>query len=367
MTAESRGDTVTVADILLQQSQDERLAALKFPWDPEKCTHHMMPSRQTLFACLTCRDRSGNRNDICYGCAIMCHSGHKLVELWTKRGYSCDCGTKRIGGDPCQLRQTGELEECDNKHYGQNFDGLFCDCHEDTFSEESSIMFQCLLGISCEEDWYHPRCILGLSKQESDIRHQRSLDDAKSKSEESDSSDDDMESDMQVMYPEIPLEHAAFICWKCVSASGLDELLVNEPLAKFVKRERNNIAQDGDAMKAKRMRKGDDMSLFLEKGYRERLKELPKLSKLIQTYPFLVEEEETYQPPKDIDAQSSIRECGEKALLSLPYEQAFGGIDAYHKLETKLKSHLSLFAQEGKEVTADDIREIFSRIKNEQS
>lgn len=305
----------------------------------------------------------------------MCHSGHTLVELWTKRGYSCDCGTKRIGGKPCQLRQVGELEDSDNSHFGQNFDGVFCHCHESSFVEDCGVMFQCLLGVSCEEDWYHPRCILGLSKSDLENRKHTHTNDTRLKIEESSSSDEDEDDDddTELLYPEIPLDHEAFICWKCVASSGLDDLLADDPIAQQVEHggesSRGSVASenDGTDREAKRPRKIKEISIFLKKGYRRHIKELPKMASCVQKYPFLIEKEEAYQPPRDEDAEFSIKDCGEKALLSLPYEQAFGSIDAYHKLEEKLKLHLSRFAQQGKDVTADDIHEIFSRIKADEA
>ena len=32
---------------------------------------------------------------ICLACSYHCHEGHELVELYTKRNFKCDCGTKR--------------------------------------------------------------------------------------------------------------------------------------------------------------------------------------------------------------------------------------------------------------------------------
>lgn len=66
---------------------------------------------------------------------------------------------------------TGE-EPADGNRYNQNFRNRFCGCGEDYDPhQEKGTMFQCLgLGYAedggCGEDWWHPECIVGLSRDD---------------------------------------------------------------------------------------------------------------------------------------------------------------------------------------------------------
>lgn len=143
------------------------------PYEPGKCTYTESTEdigRQQVYACLTCfrnPKNKGERNGICYSCSIQCHSDHELVELFTKRDFTCDCGTTRMasfGG--CNLRKNFDSldpPESVSNIYSHNFEGKFCDCDQSFVPEDQKgTMFQCLLGDVCLEDWFHEECILGL-------------------------------------------------------------------------------------------------------------------------------------------------------------------------------------------------------------
>jgi E3 ubiquitin-protein ligase UBR7 len=116
---------------------------------------------------------------VCYACSVQCHGEHTLVEIFTKRNFTCDCGTTRFPAatNPCGLRVNKTTntkggvhsEEPDaNNKYNQNFRNRFCSCEGlyDPFLQKGT-MFQCLgLGThdtgGCGEDWYHPGCLVGL-------------------------------------------------------------------------------------------------------------------------------------------------------------------------------------------------------------
>jgi E3 ubiquitin-protein ligase UBR7 len=65
---------------------------------------------------------------------------------------------------------TGEEPAASNK-YNHNFRNTFCGCNEEYDPhQEKGTMFQCLgLGTvedgGCGEDWWHPECVLGLSRE----------------------------------------------------------------------------------------------------------------------------------------------------------------------------------------------------------
>lgn len=164
-----------------------RILALRVSDTPsqsiENCTKELGPLRQSVFSCLTCNPPPANPSDpyngagICYACSVQCHGEHQLVEIFTKRNFTCDCGTTRLPTtSPCSLRLNADTnargvhseEPSANNKYNQNFRNRFCacECDYDPFQQKGT-MFQCLgLGThdtgGCGEDWYHPGCVMGL-------------------------------------------------------------------------------------------------------------------------------------------------------------------------------------------------------------
>lgn len=175
----------TAADFIRDQMQLEADAREALPYKIDNCTKPLGALRQSVFACLTCNpppkdpkapyDKAAG---VCYACSVQCHGEHNLVEIFTKRNFTCDCGTTRFPKDaPCTLRinpvtnTRGDVlsEEADaNNKYNQNFRNRFCgcECDYDPFQQKGT-MFQCLgLGThevgGCGEDWWHPGCLVGL-------------------------------------------------------------------------------------------------------------------------------------------------------------------------------------------------------------
>lgn len=172
--------SVTAVDYLESQLALERQARHAMPYDPNECTFLKGELRQPLYACLTCSHANNTPVGVCYLCLIQCHATHDLVELFTKRNFTCDCGTTKMAKSDvgaCRLRQGSppstrlafrdvysapeDIPSLSNT-YNQNFHGLFCVCSKEYNPlEESATMHQCYLGDVCGEDWYHEDCILG--------------------------------------------------------------------------------------------------------------------------------------------------------------------------------------------------------------
>ena len=77
----------------------------------------------------------------------------KVVELWTKRKFCCDCGNSKFGGVLCKLCPDKETENSENS-YNHNFRGSYCTCgrpYPDPDAKEQIEMIQCCI---CE-DWFH--------------------------------------------------------------------------------------------------------------------------------------------------------------------------------------------------------------------
>ncbi|KAE9967277.1 hypothetical protein EG328_008303 [Venturia inaequalis] len=176
----------TAEQFISSQLQLEADAREALPYQFDTCTKPLGPLRQLLFSCLTCNPPPASSSDsyspaaVCYSCSISCHGEHTLVELFNKRNFVCDCGTTRMPStSPCSLRldeKTGEKgsvhseKPAEGNKYNQNFRNRFCGCAQDYDAhEEKGTMFQCIgLGTvedgGCGEDWWHPECLIGLSR-----------------------------------------------------------------------------------------------------------------------------------------------------------------------------------------------------------
>lgn len=83
--------------------------------------------------------------------------------------------------------------------------------------------------------------------------------------------------------------------------------------------------------------------------------------------PYLLTEEEVYEPPEDQDAGKSLLDLGTEALLKLPREQAVNGLEAYSNLKNKLMNYLQPFARDGRIVKESDIQEFFAEEKRRKA
>ncbi|TGZ83747.1 hypothetical protein EX30DRAFT_357535 [Ascodesmis nigricans] len=101
------------------------------------------------------------------------------------------------------------------------------------------------------------------------------------------------------------------------------------------------------------------VSLFLKDDFRKHLCHcnacFPKLSR----HSCLLEEEETYSPPKDEEATSdagSLYDEGEKALRGVDRVKAIEGLAMFEMLKDKVKDFLRPFAEKGETVGEEHVR-----------
>lgn len=145
--------TVTMDEYIEGIEAQELEADLVLGGDEGKeCTYsNGYMKRQAIFSCLTCvPDGSAG---VCTACSLLCHDGHEMVELWTKRKFRCDCGNSKFGEFSCKLYPIKDSKNVDNS-YNHNFKGSYCTCgrpYPDPQAEEQFEMIQCCL---CE-DWFH--------------------------------------------------------------------------------------------------------------------------------------------------------------------------------------------------------------------
>ncbi|CAK9786946.1 hypothetical protein CC85DRAFT_286164 [Cutaneotrichosporon oleaginosum] len=151
---------ITLPNLLEAQERLEAEAREVLPYSFDECTFSKGAIRQSVWSCMDC----GNKG-VCYGCSIACHSEHRLVELWSKRSFTCDCPTSAMCSPSSSKRrcnifppdqQPQPPNEGNAGRYTHNFVGEFCRCGRDYDPEtETEAMIHC---IGCE-DWFHESCL----------------------------------------------------------------------------------------------------------------------------------------------------------------------------------------------------------------
>ncbi|GHJ85942.1 hypothetical protein NliqN6_2344 [Naganishia liquefaciens] len=124
------------------------------PYRVDQCSYARGPLRQRISSCRTCGTEDAPVG-VCDACAVSCHAEHDLVELFTRRDFTCDCPTSHRAR--CALLGAAQPRNTGNT-YGRNFLGEFCRCERgkryDPMDEAES-MIECL---ACQ-DWFHESCL----------------------------------------------------------------------------------------------------------------------------------------------------------------------------------------------------------------
>jgi len=102
--------------------------------------------------------------------------------------------------------------------------------------------------------------------------------------------------------------------------------------------------------------------IFFTLGFKDRWCHCDSCLPPLKMNPYLLHDEETYEPPEDPDSGLSLEELGMRALARLPRDRAIDGIHAFNEMRNNLVSFLRPFAQEGKVVNESDVREFFASL-----
>lgn len=362
----SKGE-ISATDFVSQQKQLEDEARELMPWEPKNCTYELGSIRQQVYAC-----RTHNKIGLCYSCSILCHTSCDIVELFTKRHFTCDCGTERDTKDKnengvyCDIRKNREKDIASHTNeYHHNFNGLFCGCETEYDPESPAVMLQCVLGLECGEDWYHDYCILGKSKEEADQLRAKTND----------------------LSEETPLDgippldaFEAYICWKCTSKYDqyfkriLSHPLADEAITKVVSlNEEGNPESSNEGIKRRNSDSDDNYSIFLKKDYEKVFGKMKESSNDKDSKIFiflndiacqLIEDEPVYEPPEENDEALSIESLTRKILQETLHRQtAVEGLAALNTLKDRLSMFLKPFAEAGQTVKEEDIVNFFGNEK----
>ncbi|XP_071079564.1 putative E3 ubiquitin-protein ligase UBR7 [Haliotis cracherodii] len=155
--ADAEDTGVSMVEILEEEERLEADAnAVLGDSDDKNCTYPRgYINRQALYSCSTCKAEGAEPAGVCLACSYECHEGHDLIELYTKRFFRCDCGNSRFPNLKCKQYPDKDAVNPSNK-YNHNFSGLYCICsrpYPDPDDEVDDEMIQCVI---CE-DWHHGR------------------------------------------------------------------------------------------------------------------------------------------------------------------------------------------------------------------
>eukprot|EP00245_Coleochaete_scutata_P009271 TRINITY_DN3004_c0_g1_i3.p1 TRINITY_DN3004_c0_g1~~TRINITY_DN3004_c0_g1_i3.p1 ORF type:complete len:518 (-),score=87.91 TRINITY_DN3004_c0_g1_i3:19-1572(-) len=152
---EEMAHTITLEEVAAELAVEDEADLVLGGDEGVKCTYSSgyLP-RQAVFSCLTCTPEG--EAGFCTACSINCHDGHNVIEIWTRRGFRCDCGNSKFGTMVCKMQADKEPIN-DHNVYNHNYQGKYCTCmgpYPDPVRVEegrSEDMMQCCI---CE-DWFH--------------------------------------------------------------------------------------------------------------------------------------------------------------------------------------------------------------------
>ncbi|KAJ7621250.1 hypothetical protein FB45DRAFT_928779 [Roridomyces roridus] len=406
----AQDNSETLADYVASQDELVKEAGLAFPHQFSQCTYALGHIRQAVYLCLTCPEVRG----ICPACSIACHTDHNQIELhlrFPKRNFRCDCPTDAIA-HPCTLHTEHEPINASNQ-YGQNFQAKFCRCGRSYDAKtERETMIQCL---SCE-DWFHESCCMLRTRPEPTPQPPEEVpDDGAS----------DVSSELPPPLISAD-DYDAFVCRECVDKIPTLKRFVGTPGAITVVRvdpsspwtrlgdvpsvedgsvniadadastasagEKRAASPANDEPAAKRARTesvsraclappplplvqaaytgteldGDTAlctgDVFLTDNFRDRWCRCDSCLPSLEAHPYLLEEEDTYEPPEDPDSALTLEELGMRALERLPRDRAIDGIHAFNAMRDNLRAYLQPFADEGKVVGESDVQTFFEQL-----
>ncbi|KAF8632675.1 hypothetical protein AX17_004807 [Amanita inopinata Kibby_2008] len=409
----------TLEEFIASQEDLVKEASLALPHQFSQCTYTLGHIRQAVYLCLTCPESRG----ICSACSVACHTNHEQIELFPKRHFRCDCPTAAIS-HACTLHTKPEEENAANL-YGQNFKGVFCRCGRPYDAKtERETMIQCLMcedwfHESCCNLRERPSSreptpttpAVG-SELASDDHLSESSSDLPPALLTASKYDNFIcgacaaKSELLKRWAGTPgitmvVRETPESQWKCLKNEQVDVLEVDvsettddpqigakrslssdarNPLPKKARVSpestspsslavcsappENSIAKriyaDLSAVQSSELLGTGD--LFLTEGFRDRWCHCKSCSSILNAHPYLLEEEETYEPPEDPDSGLSLEELGLRALSRIPRDRAIDGIHAFNSMRNELVDYLRPFAQQGKVVSESDVRLFFASL-----
>lgn len=410
----SKDEIITPLEFVQRQLEQEAEALAAYPGNFNKCTYIEGPLTQPVYVCVTCKQNPDRINKdpagICYSCSISCHADHEIIELFNKRSYTCECGTKKFPSK-CTLEKGVKLSSntlveplvdsegwrkiVTTNIYTQNHEGLYCWCHKkyDPETEEDE-MIQCL---DCQ-DWYHRSCIGVSETDEERTEFICSSCVANHPILKSYISSDVFKAINRPSPTEINFEEETIVVTDPSKISSNDTLSgskSNTSTGSPLKRSReetdstytsvDNIKSASNTPRSRKQFKLNtvdsaavtcirpasnvntfgNISLFAKKAWIDILCRCEKCEDEYyeQNMEHLFREEDIYSPEEDTETVMSLHDAGLAALSKLPHENAIQLATKMESMRSKLHEFLAPFAASGKVITKEDIQVFFQNAK----
>ncbi|KAI0155368.1 putative zinc finger in N-recognin-domain-containing protein [Hypoxylon sp. FL1284] len=115
-------------------------------------------------------------------------------------------------------------------------------------------------------------------------------------------------------------------------------------------------------------------SLFMTADFRDRFCRCASCFPNLEAHPQLLDDEEAYEPPlsdgasdhESTHGSGSLYDRGESALKNVDRVRAIEGVMAYNHLKERLKPFFQQFAESGKAIGAEDIKEYFAKLRGDE-
>ncbi|XP_055596070.1 putative E3 ubiquitin-protein ligase UBR7 [Uranotaenia lowii] len=368
---------VNLQEVLAEQAEMEAESdAVLGGSDDKNCTYSQgYIGRQALYSCLTCipesRTEEDKRAGVCLACSYRCHEGHEMVELYTKRNFRCDCGSKRMPQIRCAL-EPFKFEANDLNQYNQNFSGTYCTCHRPYPDPEDKIPDEMIQCVVCE-DWYHTRHLQGKLPESKEFAEMIC--------------DGCMEKIPVLAHYVGKIEDANSTLLNetvQVDVTGLDESTTTTAVSTTTSV--SSIAEDtaSDANESKRLKLDictkpplDDeespakvQATFWNEGWRQHLCRCTSCMEIYSSLKveFLLDEKDTvqwYEENGRIKSENQAEQDME-ALSKLDRVQQIEFLSGYNLLKERMKEFLDGFVDTQQVITEQDIKEFFARVTKER-
>ncbi|KAJ7489336.1 hypothetical protein FB451DRAFT_687122 [Mycena latifolia] len=412
----------TLAEYVASQDELVKEAGLALPHQFSQCSYALGPVRQAVYLCLTCPEARG----LCSACSIACHPDHNQIELFPKRNFRCDCPTTAIAHactlhtdaePPNTANQYGQNFQSKFCRCGRSYDAkteretmIQCLSCEDWFHESC-----CMLRTRPDPRPPTPA-------PEAPMETEGAVDDAADDDAASNASSsglppplissedydafvcracvlaipalrrlvgtpgaitvvrDDVASPWTRLGDESPKEDAPVAIANADASTG-DKRAPSPPADEPAPKRARTASSSSTSAKPclappveprahaayataeldwdATLCTGD---VFLTENFRERWCRCDSCLSSLEAHPYLLEEEDTYEPPEDPDSGLSLEELGMRALERLPRDRAIDGILAFNAMRDNLRAYLRPFAEEGKVVAEADVQSFFEKL-----
>ncbi|WAR18413.1 UBR7-like protein [Mya arenaria] len=362
--AEEENEAETVISMVdyLQDEEDlqDDATAVLGDNDDKNCSYPLgYQSRQALYACITCKTKDNATAGVCLACSYDCHEGHELYELYTKRNFRCDCGNSKFPELTCKLcPEKDEVNPANS--YNQNFKGVYCVCARPYPDPEDEHLGE----TKPPKNYSEMVCTACMSKHEFLwVYH------VQCKDTQVVNSDSNVGSDVEVVQSSTSQETTSSNSEVSGSASnGVSSSASTNSLSTSASTQSNGLSSSASVQSSgsstdlpssersisqqtsSAVGENDQQAMYRSQG----LEFLPDESDTVLAYE---------KRGAAREGMSSQHDREQQVLNSMNRVQQIEMVQGFNDMKSALSDYLKHFAENGKVVRAEDIREFFTQME----